>query len=150
MGLHKILKIVAGVLGIAGIIFLVMIITKGDEAIKAAAASGDTSSVDPMAYIAYITLFIVLFFVIVFVLKNLFSNTATLKNTLINVGAFLLLFLIAYFVFADGVETPMRDGKMLSEGGSKMVGAGLYLFYILIILAAGLMLLSGVKKMVKK
>ena len=150
MGLHKILKIVAGVLGIAGIIFLVMIITKGDEAIKAAAASGDTSSVDPMAYIAYITLFIVLLFVAFFVFKNLFSNTATLKNTLINVGAFLLLFLIAYFVFAEGVETPMRDGKMLSEGGSKMVGAGLYLFYILIILAAGLMLLSGVKKMVKK
>jgi len=150
MGLHKILKIVAGLLGIAGIIFLVMIITKGDDAIKAAAAAGDTSAVDPIAYIAYITLGVILLFVLFFVVVNLFSNPATLKSALINIGAFLLLFLIAYFVFANGVETPLRDGKMLSEGGSKLVGAGLYLFYILILIAGGLMLLSGVTKMIKR
>ena len=150
MGLHKILKIVAGVLGLAGIIFLVTIISKGDDAIKAAAAGGDTSAVDPMAYVAYITLFIILIVVLFFVLTGLFSNTATLKKTLVNVGSFLLLFAIAYFVFANGVETPMRDGKVLSEGGSKMVGAGLYLFYILIFTAAASMLFFGLKKMLKR
>ena len=150
MGLHKILKIVAGVLGIAAIIFLVMIITKGDDVIKAAALEGDTSAVDPMAYVAYITLAVILLFVLVFVLKNLFSNPATLKNTLKNVGAFVVLFLIAYFALAKGVETPLRDGKVLSEGGSKLVGAGLYLFYLLVLVAVGLMLFNGVKRMLNK
>ena len=36
MGLHKILKIVAAVLSLAGLVFLVMIVSKGDEAIEAA------------------------------------------------------------------------------------------------------------------
>jgi len=150
MNLHKIIRIVAGVLGLAGVLFLVMIISKGDDAVKAAAAGGDTSSVDPMAYVAYITLFVILFFVVWFVLQDLFKHTSKLKKTLVNAGAFLILFLIAYFVFANGVETPLRDGKILSEGSSKMVGAGLYLFYFLIVIAALLMLLSGTRKMIKK
>ncbi|MBT8268219.1 MAG: hypothetical protein KJN59_03265 [Bacteroidia bacterium] len=150
MNFHKIIRIVAGLLGLAGIIFLVMLISKGDDAIKSAAAAGDTSTVDPMAFVAYITLALILFFVLFFVLKALFTNTATLKKTLVNVGAFLLLFLIAYFVFAQGVETPMRDGELLSASGSKMVGAGLYLFYFLIVIAAVLMVFSGAGKFLKK
>ena len=35
MALHKILKIVALLLGVAGVIFLAMIIAKGDEAVSA-------------------------------------------------------------------------------------------------------------------
>ena len=150
MNFHKIIRIVAGLLGLAGILFLVMLISKGDDAIKAAAAAGDTSTVDPMAFVAYITLAVILFFVLFFVLKNLFTHTATLKKTLVNVGAFLVLFLIAYFVFANGVETPMRDGEILSEGGSKLVGAGLYLFYFLIVIAAVLMVFSGAGKYIKR
>ncbi|MBT8258736.1 MAG: hypothetical protein KJO49_09720 [Bacteroidia bacterium] len=150
MNFHKIIRIVAGLLGLAGIIFLVLLISKGDDAIKSAAAAGDTSTVDPMAFVAYITLALILFFVLFFVLKALFTNTATLKKTLVNVGAFLLLFLIAYFVFAQGVETPMRDGELLSASGSKMVGAGLYLFYFLIVIAAVLMVFSGAGKFLKK
>ena len=150
MNFHKIIRIVAGLLGLAGIIFLVMIISTGDDVIKASAAAGDTSTVDPMAFVAYITLAIILFFVLFFVLKNLFSHTSALKKTLINVGAFLLLFLIAYFIFATGVETPMRDGEVLSEGGSKLVGAGLYLFYFLIVIAAVLMVFSGAGKYLKR
>ena len=66
------------------------------------------------------------------------------------VGAFLLLALICYFAFATGVETPLRDGEMLSANGSKMVGAGLYMFYFLVLIAGGAMLFSGVKKMLNK
>ena len=150
MTFHKIIRIVAGILGLLGIIFLVTIISKGDDAIKAAAAGGDTSAVDPMAFVAYATLFVILLFVLLFVLQSLFTNTATLKKTLINVGAFVLLFLIAYFAFAQGVETPLRDGDVLSEGGSKLVGAGLYLFYFLIVIAAVLMVFSGAGKVLKR
>ncbi|MBN2869209.1 MAG: hypothetical protein JXK08_11085, partial [Flavobacteriaceae bacterium] len=83
--MHKILKIVALVLSLAGIGFLIGILAKGDEAIKA----GDNAVVDFMSYVAYVVLFIILLSVIIFVFKNLFSNTGSLKNTLIGIGAFL-------------------------------------------------------------
>jgi len=72
-----------------------------------------------------------------------------LKSALMSVGAFVLLGLICYFVFAEGVETPLRDGKVLSIGDSKLVGAGLYMFYALAFIAVGTMLFTGIKKMIK-
>ena len=120
MALHKILKIVALLLGVAGVIFLGMIIAKGDEAIK---ATGE--GVDGIMYVAYVIFALVLLFVVVFVLKGIFAGD--LKKTLMSVGAFALIVVIAY-VLADGVETELREGGMLSASGSKWVGTGLYTF----------------------
>lgn len=150
MNLHKILKILAAILGVAGIVFLIRIIARGDDTIKADALMGDTAIIDPIAYVAYIIMALVIGFVLIFVLKNLFTNTATLKNTLISLGAFVLLALICYFAFAKGVETPLRDGEVLSKKGSKLVGAGLYMFYFLVLIAGAAMLFSGVKKMINR
>ena len=147
--MHKILKIVALVLSLAGIGILVNIIAKGDEAIKAAALDGDTSIVDPMAIVAYIILGLVLAFVVFFVLKNLFTGGKSLKNTFIGVGAFLLVLVIAYAVSGGDVKEYFYNGIVATEGESKMVGAGLVAFYILILAAAGAMLFSGIKKLIK-
>ncbi|MFC4722560.1 hypothetical protein ACFO5O_09520 [Geojedonia litorea] len=144
--MHKILKIVAAVLGLIGIVFLIRIISVGDEAIKA----GDDASVDPIAYVAYIILGLTLVFVLFFVLKNLFTNTGSLKNTLVGVGAFAAVLVISY-VLSSGSDAGdyFYNGIAATEGESHMVGAGLIAFYILICGAAAAMLLSGVKKMIK-
>ncbi|MBC2843606.1 hypothetical protein [Winogradskyella flava] len=148
--LHKILKIVALVLSVAGIIFLGRIIAEGDDEIKAAALAGDTSIVEPMAIIAYIILGLVLLFVVVFVLKNLFTNTSGLKNTLIGVGAFVAVLIISYVTAGgDTMKYKLQDG-IATDGQSQMVGAGLTAFYILIIVAALTMIFSGVKKVISK
>lgn len=146
--MNKIVKIVAGVIGVISIFFLIRIIGAGDEALE---NSEDLqgSMVVPFMYIAYFILGIVVLLVAVFSLKNMLSNTATLMNTLKNVGAFLVLAAIAYFGLASGVETPMKDGEILSASGSQLVGAGLWLFYFLIIIAVGAMLFTGIKKMIK-
>lgn len=149
MSLHKIIKIVAAILGLLGIVFLVMIISKGDEAIKAAALEGDTAIVDPMAFVTYIILGVVLAFVVFFVLKNLFTNTASLKNTLIGLGAFLAVLVIAYAVSGGDTNTYMYNNIQATDGQSHMVGAGLVAFYILIVVAAVAMLFSGAKKLIK-
>ena len=148
MNLQKIIKIVAAVVGVIAIIFLVRIIGAGDDAIEAS-EDVQNSLVTPFMYIAYIVLGVIAVLVLLFSLKNMFTNAATLKKTLINVGAFVLLAAIAHFGFANGVETPLRDGEVLSANGSKWVGTGLYLFYFLVIIAAGIMLFTGVKKMIK-
>ena len=143
--MYKILKITAGVLGLIGIIFLIRIISIGDEAIKA----GDNGSVDPMAYVAYIVLGLTVLFVLYFVLKNLFTHTASLKSTLLGAGLFFAVLVIAYMVSGGDTTEYKYNGIVASEGESKMVGAGLVSFYILMVGAAASMLLSGIKKMMK-
>lgn len=142
MVLHKILRIVALILSVAGIIFLAMIISKGDDVVR---QTGE--GLDGFLYVAYIMFAIVLFFVIIFVLKGLLAGN--IKKTLIILGAFLAIVVISY-VMADGVETEMRDGEILSANGSKWVSTGLYVFYILGVLAIGAMISSGLKKLTIK
>ncbi|APY08187.1 hypothetical protein BWZ20_07675 [Winogradskyella sp. J14-2] len=145
--LHKILKIIAAILSLAGIVSLIRIIAAGDEAIKTGEKAG---LVDPMAYIAYIILILVLAFVVVFVIKNLFTNTSGLKNTLIGVGAFAAVLIISYIVSGgDTMKYKLQEG-VATEGQSHMVGAGLTAFYVLIIVAALAMIFSGVKKVISK
>ncbi|MFI1771102.1 hypothetical protein [Thalassobellus citreus] len=144
--MKKILTILLAVVGILSIVFLAMIISAGDEAIKAGESSG---SVNSFMYIGYIVFFLTLAFVVVFSLINIVSDGDKLKSTLKGVGIFALLSAICYFGLANGVETPLKDGGSLSAGGSQLLGAGLYLFYALILIAAGSMLFFGIKKMVK-
>lgn len=143
--MKKVLTIILALVGILSIVFLAMIISTGDEAVKMGEASG---SVNTFMYVAYLILFLTLAFVVIFTLKGIFTNAQTLKSTLKSVGAFAVLALICYFG-AEGVETPLKDGDSLSASGSKLIGAGLYLFYALILIAGGLMLFSGIKKMIK-
>lgn len=142
MGLHKILKIVALILSIAGVISLAMIVSKGDDAVK---ATGE--GLDLFLYVAYIMLAIVLLFVIIFVIKGLLSGN--IKNTLIAIGSFLAIVIVSY-VLADGTETMLKDGTMLSASGSKWISTGLYVFYILGVLAIAVTVFSGVKKITTK
>ncbi len=150
MNLHKILKIVAAIISLLGIVSLVRIISEGDDAIDAAALAGDTAIVEPMAWAAYIMLGLVLAFVIFFVVKNLFTHTEGLKNTLIGVGAFAAVLIIAYLVSGgDTMQYKLQDG-VATDGQSTMVGAGLVAFYLLLAVAAGAMTFSGVKKIISK
>jgi len=102
--------------------------------------------VQPLMYIAYAVFLLTVLFVVIFVLKGLFSGN--IKNTLITVGAFLAVVVVAYLI-SNGVETPMKDGEMLSASGSKWVGTGLYTFYFLAIIAIGTMIVTGAKKIFK-
>jgi hypothetical protein len=142
MGLHKILKIVALLLSIAGVVSLAMIVSNGDDAVK---VSGE--GLDGFLYIAYIMFALVLFFVIIFVLKGLMAGD--IKKTLITVGAFLVVIIISY-VMADGVETLMKDGKTLSASGSKWISTGINAFVLLGLIAIGSMVFGGVKKIISK
>jgi hypothetical protein len=138
MGLHKIVKILSLVLALAGILFGVMII------------AGNNGQIDSMMYVAYAVLFIVLALVVVYTLINLLSHKDALMGALKGVGSFVVLALICYFVFASGTEKTIADGKILSATDDKLIGAGLYMFYALALIATGAMVFTGVKKMISK
>ena len=44
----------------------------------------------------------------------------------------------------------MRNGKVLSATGSRLIGTGIRVFYILTIIAVGLMVFTGRKRSLKK
>ncbi len=149
MKLQNIVYIVSALLGIIGVIFLLRIMGTGDEQIEIDASQGNYSLVTPIVELARIVLFLTIFVTLIFSLRGLFSNKEKLKKASISIGFFLLIIFISYMV-STGVETPMKDGKILSENGSRWVEAGILVFYILFIIAIGLMFLSGLRKMLKK
>ena len=95
MDLQKLLKIVAAVIGVLSIVFLISIISTGDDAIKAGEAS---TSVSTFMYVAYFILAVAVLAVVIFTVLNLVSNSVGLRNTLVSVGAFFVVALICYFI----------------------------------------------------
>ena len=149
MNIQTIVKIISAVFGLLGVIFLFMIIGAGDEEIKMAASTGDFRTVSPLVSLSIAILLITVFVTVLFSLLNLASSPQKLKKSLIFIGCFLIVTGLAY-ALSSGVETPMKDGEMLSVSGSRWVGTGLRMFYILAALAILSMILSGVKKIIKR
>jgi hypothetical protein len=65
-----------------------------------------------------------------------------IKSTLMPVGAFVVLFVISY-VLADGSVKPEWN---LSESASKLISTGLNMTGIAVLVAAGVAIYGGVKK----
>lgn len=150
MNFQKIFKIVLGVISVAGAALLAMIFSKGDEFFESAYAAGeDTALIDNMSYVAYVVLFLIILFVVFFVFKNLITNASSLKSTLMGVGAFLLVLVIAYMLTSGDTTQYLSNNVAASEKTSHLVGAGLVAFYILGVVAILSMLFSGVKKLIK-
>ena len=148
MDIQKITKYVALALGVIGLILQVVILRKGDDAIEMAGLAGNFSSVSPMINLAIIILIVTLLITLVSSFAALASNPDKLKKAGISIAAFTAIVLLS-FLLSEGVETPMKDGEVLSASSSRWVGAGLRTFYILAVVAIGAMLYSGVKRFFK-
>ena len=124
---YNILKYTALGLSLLGILFVLLIL------------SDYLFGIDMILYNAYVVLFIIISSVLYFGIKNMIGNKSSLMNTLKGIGSFLALFIVC-FLIASGEETLMREGKILSATSSKFIGAALFMFYSLIIIASGAML----------
>ena len=134
MNSYKIIKYTAYALSLLGVLFVLMI-----------QMMDMLQGIDYILFVAYLIMGLIVSSVVFYSLKNVISDKTALRSTLKTLGAFLVLFLICYFVLARGEETPLRDGKMLSAAGSKLISAALFMFYSLILIASGSMLWFGIK-----
>ena len=149
MNLERLTRIGCIALGVLGLIFLAIVFASGDDSIKMAAASGNYGVITPIILLSQITLFIAVIVTLVFSLRAIAKDKSKMKNAFKSAGLFLIVVVIAFFL-SSGVETPMRDGKVLSAMGSRLVGTGIRVFFILSIVAVGLMVFPGTKKIFKK
>ena len=132
MNFYNALKYTAIGLSLLAVIFLFVILF------------GNLFGVDLMLYNAYFILFIIVSAVLFFGISNVISDRLSLMNSLKLLGTFLGLFLVC-FLLASGDETVMKEGKILSALSSKFIGAALFMFYALVIIASGSMLYFGIK-----
>jgi hypothetical protein len=149
MNLQNIIKIISALIGIISAVLLFRIIGMGDETIKMDASMGDFSSVSPLVNLAFLVLGITIIVTLLFSLVGLASDVRKLKKALLSTGLFLAVVFISY-ALSTGVETPMKDGEVLSANGSRWVGAGLRSFYTLAIIAIAAMVFSGVKRIINR
>jgi len=149
MKLENIIKIVCAVLGLLGVVFLFRIIATGDDEIKMAASMGDFGVISPLISLSMFIFFITVAATIIFSLINLASDTGKLKKAMVFIGFLIIVVGIAY-ASSSGVETPMKDGQILSASGSKWVGTGIRVFYILASVAVLSMIAFGARNIIKK
>ena len=149
MNLKKITNISVVLLAVLALIVLGVIIGQGDEYIEMSAMQGNFGAVSVMINLALFVLLVTVLMTLVFSMKNLFSEKSKLKKAGMSIGSFLFVFILA-FVLSSGVETPMQDGKMLSAIQSRFVEAGIRTFYLLTLIAGGIMVFFSVSKYFKK
>ena len=149
MNIQTIVKIISAIFGLLGVVFLFRIIGVGDEEIKMAASMGDYGVVSPLVSVAIAILFVTVAVTVVFSLLNLASSPQKLKKALLFIVCFIVVIGLA-FAISSGVETPLKDGEILSASGSRWVEAGIRMFYILAALAIGSMMFFGAKKLINK
>ena len=148
MNTQKIFKYTALVFGVIGLILQVVILNQGDDTIKLNALSGDYGVVSTMVTLALIVLAITVSLTLIFSITNLASDSKKLKKALLSIGAFGVVVLVA-FLFSSGIETPLKDGDILSEAGSRWIETGLRTFYFLVFIAVGAMLYTGIIRLKK-
>ena len=146
MNIQTIVKIISAVFGLLGVVFLFRVIGAGDEEIKMADSMGDFGSVSPLVTLSIAILVITVIITVLFSLLNLASSGQKLKKSLLFIGCFVIVLVIAYGA-SSGVETPLKDGEILSASCSRWVETGLRMFYLLAALAIGSMVFFGGKKL---
>ena len=149
MKLENIIKIVCAVLSLLGVVFLFRIIATGDDEIKMAASMGDFGVISPLISLSMFIFFITVAATIIFSLINLASDTGKLKKAMVFIGFLIIVVGIAY-ASSSGIETPMKDGQILSASGSRWVGTGIRVFYILASVAVLSMIAFGARNIIKK
>lgn len=146
--MNKIVKISLAVLGAAAAILWSQL-PSGDVPVGEAVESG---AVHWMFMIMYLLLAIAVVFSLVFTLKTMISKPESLKKTLVGIAAFLVVVALSYVLSngADGtVETMASRGVSTTEGVVKNIGAGLNMFFLLVIIAVVSMAWGGIKKMLR-
>lgn len=138
--MYKIAKILAIILSVIGLVLWVLIVQSDDN----------EGVISLMISLGLWLTVIIAGITLVLSLMGLASDGDKLKKALISVAAFALIIGISYVVFATGKDVDLQQmadrGIDVTEGTVKAVGAGLWSFYILAIVAVVAMVVGGFKK----
>jgi hypothetical protein len=105
-------------------------------------------TIDIGIYIVYLFFGFALVSAVLLPLISAIKNPAGLVKSLIGVGVLVVAFIIVYSI-SDSAVSAKAAAMGVDEGGSKMIGAGLMLFYSAFIVAAVGIVFSEINKSLK-
>lgn len=136
MNIYKLTKIFAAIIGIVSVVLFFVTLSQTQTI--------ESTVTDVFILLSYIALFVAIIAVLYFVFKNLFTHKDKLKQTLVTVGLFLGIVIVA-FIFADSTEYNLKEVSV-GSGYSKAISTALNTFYILAIASVGTLVYSSFKK----
>ncbi len=99
-------------------------------------------------YAVYVLLFITVITALAFPLLQITQNPKNLVKSGIGVAGLVVLFIISYAL--SGSEVTIKYTTMgVGESGSKLIGAGLIMFYVILIATIIAMVFSEINKALK-
>ena len=147
--MHKIVKIALVAISVIAFVLL-FFMPDSDMPDSEAMESGGIAG---MFLLTYILLGIAIVATVVFGLKNMIATPGGLKKSLFGIIGLLVILGVAYGL-ANGtdvsIEKMAKAGIETSESGIKKVGAGINMFFIMLILAVGLISWGAIKKVISK
>ncbi len=146
--MNKIIKIILIVVGLAGAALWFML----PDSEAPVGEATQNAALNAMFWITYILLAIAAAAALIFSIIHLFANPASIKKTIFVVVGFLIVVALGY-VLADGTDVSIPEmadrGIETSETTIKRIGAGINVFFILVVIAVGAMIWGGVRKATK-
>ncbi len=130
--MYKISKIGVYALGAISLLLWIGLVSFVDS-------SKDNAPMNLMFIVSYVLLVIAIVAAVVSGAKNIASSPAALKKTLIYTGVFAVIAIVSYVLALGETDTTER-----------LVSTGLIAFYILTVIAAGLLVFTGVKNALTK
>ncbi len=147
--MEKVGKILSYVFMVGAAIFFVMALVNGDDAIDND-ASIQAAVIDPFMYIAYFAAGLASLLTVIFAVYFLITHPEKAKNSLIGIGALVVVFGIAYVLASGNVTEAMTKVGGVTETTSKRVGMGLITFYLLVGIAVLAVVISSFKTIVRR
>ena len=147
--MNKIVKIVLAVIGVLAAIMWYQLPSRDVPAAEAI----QSGSMNIMFLILYALLAVAVISALFFTLKGLFASPDKLKKTLLVIGAFLVVVLLAYMLSSStdvSIEEMANRGVATTESTIKNIGTGLNVFFLLVIIAIASMAWGGLRKMTNK
>jgi hypothetical protein len=99
-------------------------------------------------YTFYVLLFIAIAAMLIFPIIHMLREPSMLLRSAIGIGLIVVLFVISYAV-ADSEVTMKAAAVGVNETSSKLIGAGLIMFYITLVLSALALIYSEISKAFK-
>lgn len=99
-------------------------------------------------YIAYTAFFVAIGAAVVLPLLSSLKQPKVLIQSLLGVGVLAALFIVCYFI-ADAEVTPAAKAYGVTPSSAKLVGAGLYTFYIVFVVSLVGMVYSEITNALK-
>lgn len=143
--MYRIAKILAIILGVIGLIVWVMIARDANPA--------ESSMIDLMINLGKWMTILTAIVTFGFAIWQLLTHPDKLWKALISLGVFAAVLVISYMLSSGtdiNLEGLAQKGIDVTEGTSRMVGAGLWAFYLLAFIAVIAMVFSGIKKIISK